>query len=153
MKALGFGARTTATGGAAGEAAAAIWNTSGRTVSVKEIWIMNTSGDAVHGGIKFTTTRGTPGTTVNIENNIVFNKDRELNSLANVTLDMNFGGSDPTYASTAYISRFQVSALQGAGIILQFPDPLQLPTSGGIAIIAATAAAFPACDVTFILEA
>jgi hypothetical protein len=147
---LVVGGRTAATAATLRHVAAALWNPSAsKRVRVWGVWVCITTAGVANLAIARTTTRGTPGSTVtpDIDNEV----ERAAASPAGVLLDLAAFTVQPT-VDASDLHRWNLPAAIGAGVMLPFRRPIEVPAGGGLALITPTAVIFPASDVTFDVE-
>lgn len=142
-----IGGRTAATAATARHVAACLWNPSAaKRVRLHALWVAVTSAGVANIAVARTTTRGTPGSTVtpDIDNDT----ERGLAPPSGFVLDLAAYTVQPTVDASDPI-RWNLPAVVGAGVILPFRVPIEIPGGTGLAILTPTAVVFPASDITF----
>lgn len=137
-----------ATAATARAATVNLWNPHASSrIFVFEIWCVNTTATAFNVSIARSTARGTATTTVTpaAANSI----EADTAAPSGFVLDLAWSAA-PTIGAADLI-RWNVPGAIGNGFILQFPDPLTIPLTNGIAVITPTALAFQVCDFTFVV--
>lgn len=143
------GARPAAATAATARAVAInLWNPHATSrIELFEIWIANTAATAFNISMARTTARGTASTTVSMAiANAILN-----DTAAPSAFVIDTAWSVAATVSSADMIRWNVPATVGAGVILPFPDPIEIPPGTGIALIAATALAYQIADHTFVV--
>lgn len=142
------GVRTVTTAATLRIQAVNLWNPhSTSRIELFEIWIANTVATAFNVSMTRTTARGTASTTAALAiANAILN---DTAAPSGFVVDTAWSVA-PT-VSAADLIRWNIPATIGAGVILPFPDPIEIPPGTGIALITPTALAFQASDVTFVV--
>jgi len=142
--------RNAATGAAADQPGAVLWNaSSAKTIYCREISGFTSSAVAWALQLIRTSTRGTAGSTVtpDIDND----RDRLLAPPSTVVLDLGLFSSAPTVQGPA-MARTHVGAVIGAAFGWVFNPPIAIPAGTGLAIANVPATASPTMDFTFVWE-
>lgn len=143
-----IGVRTAATAATLRVAACNLWNPSAASrIQLWEVWLANTVATAYNVSLARSTARGTASTTATTA---------VANSVANDAAAPSGAVVDSAWSvaptiGAADLIRWNIPATIGAGVIFPFPDPIDIPPTGGMALIAATATIFQPSDVTFVI--
>lgn len=149
MRGFSVGGRTVLTAATANHAGATLWNPStSKSLYVTQLSWAKTAAVADNIGIVRSTARGTAGSSVATAQQNDFDFDAAPPSGA--VLDLAVYPVQPTLASaTAYMIRWNLPAAIGSGVIMPFPDQIEIPAGTGLTIVTPPAVALQAADVTF----
>lgn len=142
------GVRTAATAATLRIQACICWNPhSTSRISCFEVWLANTAAVAYNLSMTRATARGTASTTSTpgINNGIANDSAPPSGFVVDTAWSV-----APTISAVDMI-RWNIPGVIGAGVILPFPDPIDLPPVTGLALIAATATIFQPSDVTWVI--
>lgn len=116
-------------------------------IQLWELWVANTAAVAFNVSLARTTARGTASTSAAMA---------AANSISNDTAAPSGVVIDTAWSVAATVSaadliRWNIPATIGAGIILPFPDPIDITPASGMALITPTALAFQIADITWVI--
>ena len=143
--------RTVATAATANHVAAQLWNPHGsKSIYVREIWVFSTTAGVSNIQIIRSSARGaTPTATATPDADNAF--DRRAVPPSAAVLELATFGTQPTLAGPQ-MGQVNLAAQIGAGIIIPFPQPIEVPFGTGLCVSTPVAVILPASDVTAVWD-
>jgi hypothetical protein len=146
------GFRSTASVATINTVAFSVWNPHATArVRLTEFKCFVPTAAAVNGAIRRISARGTASAT---QTPLIGNEDgRMIAPPSGFVVDTAWSVAPTLDASSVNAEQFYIGAVAGSGVILVFgSEGITLPPGAGIGFLTTQAAAFPACDVTLVVQ-
>ena len=150
MRYAGTGKTTTLTA-TIDHCVAEVWNASAvKRIRVVQLWVVATAATAGELGVKRTSAKGTPASTITPNQESEY--ERGAAPPSTFTLELGAFSAQPTLKTMPYMHGWETAAAIGSGVMFVFDEQIEIPAGEGLAICCPVAVAYPASRITAVVE-